>query len=109
RPTTTAMRLQRALGLIRPEHLLAAHVIQLSDCFGVSSDTRLWGHLPTGGFHIAPNPDQDQLPNKPRGVPRVDDRRVLNGIFWAPRSGAPWPDLRALLRLVECVVPRLLA
>jgi len=27
------------------------------------------------------------LPNKPRGVPRVDDRRVLNGIFPAPRSG----------------------
>ena len=22
------------------------------------------------------------LPNKPRGVPRVDDRRVLNGILW---------------------------
>jgi hypothetical protein len=21
------------------------------------------------------------LPNKPRGIPRVDDRRVLNGIF----------------------------
>jgi transposase len=33
------------------------------------------------------------LPNKPRGVPRVDDRRVLNGIFWALRSGAPWRDL----------------
>jgi transposase len=30
------------------------------------------------------------LPNKPRGVPRVDDRRVLNGIFWVLRSGAPW-------------------
>jgi transposase len=29
------------------------------------------------------------LPNKPRGVPRVDDRRVLNGL----RSGAPWRDL----------------
>src|SRR6201987_771377 len=29
------------------------------------------------------------LPNKPRGIPRVDDRRVLNGIFWALRSGAP--------------------
>jgi transposase len=29
------------------------------------------------------------LPNKPRGVPRVDDRRILNGIFWVPRSGAP--------------------
>jgi hypothetical protein len=22
------------------------------------------------------------LPTKPRGIPRVDDRRVLNGIFW---------------------------
>jgi transposase len=33
------------------------------------------------------------LPNKPRGVPRVDDRRVLNGIFWVLRSGAPWADL----------------
>ena len=35
------------------------------------------------------------LPNKPRGVPRVDDRRVLNGIFWVLRSGAPWRDLPA--------------
>ena len=33
------------------------------------------------------------LPNKPRGAPRVDDRRVLNGIFWVLRSGAPWRDL----------------
>ncbi len=33
------------------------------------------------------------LPNKPRGVPRVDDRCVLNGIFWVLRSGAPWRDL----------------
>ena len=33
------------------------------------------------------------LPNKPRGVPRVDDRRVLNGIFWVLQSGAPWRDL----------------
>jgi transposase len=33
------------------------------------------------------------LPNKPRGEPRVDDRRVLNGIFWVLRSGAPWRDL----------------
>ena len=36
---------------------------------------------------------QPILPNKPRGVPRVDDRRVLNGIFWVLRSGAPWRDL----------------
>lgn len=33
------------------------------------------------------------LPNKPRGVPRVNDRGVLNGIFWILRSGAPWRDL----------------
>jgi len=32
------------------------------------------------------------LPNKPCGIPRVDDRRVLNGI-WVLRSGAPWRDL----------------
>ena len=30
------------------------------------------------------------LPNNVRGVLRVDDRRVLNGIFWVLRSGAPW-------------------
>ncbi len=28
------------------------------------------------------------LPNKSRGIPRVDDRRNLNGIFWVLRSGA---------------------
>ena len=33
------------------------------------------------------------LPNKPRGVRRVNDRRVLNGIFWVLRSGAPWRGL----------------
>lgn len=33
------------------------------------------------------------LPNTPRGVLRVDDRRVLNGIFWVLRSGAPWRNL----------------
>lgn len=33
------------------------------------------------------------LPNKPRGVPRVDDRRVLNGIMWRFRSGATWAEV----------------
>ena len=33
------------------------------------------------------------LPNKVRGVKRVDDRRVLNGIFWRLRTGAPWADI----------------
>src|SRR4029077_16951432 len=35
------------------------------------------------------------LPNKSRGVRRVNDRRVLNGVFWVLRSGAPWRDLPA--------------
>jgi transposase len=33
------------------------------------------------------------LPNKPRGIPRMDDCHILNGIFWVLRSGAPWRDL----------------
>jgi transposase len=38
------------------------------------------------------------LPCKPRDVPRVDDRRVLNGIFWMLRSGTPWRDLSGRYR-----------
>ena len=33
------------------------------------------------------------LPNKPRGKPRVDDRRLLNGIYWRLRTGSPWGDI----------------
>ena len=33
------------------------------------------------------------LPNKPRGIARVDDRRILNGIFYILRTGSPWRDL----------------
>jgi len=36
---------------------------------------------------------KSMLPNKPRGIPQVNDRRILNGIFWVLRSGAPWRDL----------------
>ncbi len=32
---------------------------------------------------------KSMLPNKPRSVARVNDRRVLNGIIWVLRSGAP--------------------
>src|SRR6187200_2624357 len=54
------------------------------------------------------------LPNKPRGVPRVNDRRVLNGIFWVLQSGAPWRDLpdnfgpytTCYNRFVRCDEPR---
>ena len=33
------------------------------------------------------------LPNKMRGKPTVDDRRVLNSIFWMLRVGVLWADL----------------
>jgi transposase len=33
------------------------------------------------------------LPNKPRGMPRSDDRKVLNGIYWRRRSGSPWAEI----------------
>jgi transposase len=33
------------------------------------------------------------LPQKSRGVPRIDDRPVLNGILWRFRTGSPWADL----------------
>ncbi len=33
------------------------------------------------------------LPSNQPGPDRVDDRRVLNGIFWVLRTGAPWRDL----------------
>ena len=47
----------------------------------------------------APPPIQGLIPasrrvrqnlDKPRGVRRVDDWRVFNGIIWVLRSGAPW-------------------
>jgi transposase len=31
------------------------------------------------------------LPNKPRGVPRADDRKVLNGIYWRLRTDGKQP------------------
>lgn len=33
------------------------------------------------------------VPNNPRGVPRVDDRRVINGILWRFRTCSPWADI----------------
>jgi len=33
------------------------------------------------------------LPNKPRGVARADDRKVLNGIYWRLRPGSLSSDI----------------
>ena len=39
---------------------------------------------------------QRLLPNKPRGVPRVDDRRVISGIVHVLQSGCRWKDAPAI-------------
>jgi transposase len=39
---------------------------------------------------------QPLLPNKPRGVPRVDDRRVISGIIHVIRHGLMWRDAPAV-------------
>jgi transposase len=36
---------------------------------------------------------EPMLPNKPRGVPRANDRKVLNGIDWRLRTGSHWADI----------------
>ena len=38
------------------------------------------------------------LPNKPRGIPRVDDRRVLNGIFWVLPARSTSPHRRFVMQ-----------
>ena len=45
------------------------------------------------------------LPNRPRGVPRVDDRRVLNGILWRFRTGSPWAEIPERYGLLQPVCP----
>jgi transposase len=41
------------------------------------------------------------LPNKPRGVPRVDDRRLLKGIFWVCGRVASVEFMPAIVRKRE--------
>jgi hypothetical protein len=50
---------------------------------------------------------EPHLPNKVRGVARVDDRKVLNGILWRFRLDRPGPMFRngmALLHLLQPVL-----
>ena len=41
------------------------------------------------------------LPNNTRGKKRVDDRRVLDGIFYVLRTGIPWADLPERLSTLQ--------
>jgi transposase len=64
-------------------------------------------------FRIRSYLSQAVLPSKTRGVSRADDRRVLSGMFWALRPGAPWRDLptvtgRQLGHLPNMIQPPLL-
>ena len=36
---------------------------------------------------------EPMLPKDVRGKARVDDRRVMNGIFYVLRTGCPWRDM----------------
>ncbi len=45
------------------------------------------------------------LPKGRPGPKRKDDRRVMNGIFWVLRTGAPWRDLPALWTVHDCLQP----
>ncbi len=50
----------------------------------------------TGTFWLSEeqfNKIRPLLPNKPRGVPRVDDRRVLSGIIFCLQRGYRWSDV----------------
>jgi transposase len=42
---------------------------------------------------------QPMLPNKPRGIPRVDDRRVISGIVHVLQSGCRWKDAASIYGL----------
>ena len=45
----------------------------------------------TGGHLVAERPGESPLHQA--GVPRADDRKVLNGIYWRLRTGSPWADI----------------
>lgn len=62
-----------------------------ADDHGASHSTACAGQYDLSDFEWSVI--QPLLPQKSRGVARVNDRRVLNGIFWVLRSGAPWRDL----------------
>lgn len=36
---------------------------------------------------------EPMLPTKVRGTARVGDRRVIKGVLWRFRTGAPWRDV----------------
>ena len=79
------MRRNQIRGLVGNVETGGQAVIQTSKV-----ELRIMRYELTDGEWAAIKP---MLPNKPRGIPRVNDRRVLNGIFWVLRSGAPWRDL----------------
>ena len=47
---------------------------------------------------------QPLLPTKVRGVPRVDDRRVISGILHVLQSGCRWRDAPAVAQFNEPLV-----
>src|SRR5207247_8939213 len=93
--TPQAASIALCLTLLEQKHLELGHKL----IKGIPTGIEMWFKLPNWGSRIMKGYELSDfewgviaplLPNKPRGVPRVDDRRVLNGIFWVLRTGAPW-------------------
>ena len=49
--------------------------------------------------------DPTIVPEQAAAHPRVDDRRVLNGIFWRLRTGAPTGDHKITLNRARAPTP----
>ena len=49
--------------------------------------------LTLGGRSLSGSSFPGSMPNKPRGVPRADDCKVINGIYWRLRAGSLWVDV----------------
>lgn len=41
---------------------------------------------------------EPRFPRTSRGIARVDDRKVINGILWRFRTGSSWRDVPAMGR-----------
>lgn len=59
----------------------------------ISKSGGQYGALQFDGFRVVC--DTTALGTKVRGVPRVDDPKVLNRIFWRLPTGGPWADIPA--------------
>ena len=87
------------VGGLKPGDIRGFHIHEKGDCSAADASSagghfnpaaQAHGRAGQGAHHAG---DTDNLVADGRGVARVDDRLVLNGIFWRLRTGAPWADI----------------